>query len=454
MAANPCWLPVPDWLQPKAMTETTPARQLAATLLDQVEKQQASLGTLLPKAMPACPQRDQGLLQELCFGVCRWQFYLDTLITPLLHKPLRKRDAMGRILLRLGAYQLLFMRIPAHAAINETVSLASAFQLDAMKGLLNAVLRKIASTAHAIDAAAAKASHPEWLQAKIAHNWPDQAGEIFWQNNQRPPMTLRVNRQKTTREAYLQQLKEHDIAAHACRYAEFGLTLDQPVDVNDLPGFADGWVSVQDEAAQLCSALLAPQAGEHVLDACAAPGGKTSALLEHTPSIQLEALELDAQRARRIHENLQRLGQNARVHIADATALDDWWSGDHFDAILFDAPCSATGVIRRHPDIKLLRRENDIVPLANVQLDILQTLWQTLKPGGRLIYATCSIFPQENSRIIQRFLKQEAGARSECIAAPWGQDTGFGRQLLPQANGHDGFFYACLIKPTHALSST
>lgn len=402
------------------MPDSIPARQLAVTLLDQVTTQQASLSKLLPAALEKCPERDRSLLQELCFGTCRWHFFLDSLIAPLLHNPIRKRDALAKALLRMGAYQLLFMRIPAHAAINETVALANTFKLDALKGLLNAVLRKLASLELTPDHAAARASHPKWLQEKISHNWPEQAAEIFWQNNQRPPMTLRVNQLKTTRETYLEALEAQGIAASPCVFSDQGITLAQAVDVATLPHFRDGWVSVQDEAAQLCAPLLSPKAGEHILDACAAPGGKTGALLEFEPDIQLDALEMDALRAQRIDENLQRLGLKAKLHIAHAEALTEWWSGTAYDAILLDAPCSASGVIRRHPDIKLLRRENDIVPLANLQLSILTALWQTLKPGGRLIYATCSIFPQENSRIIQRFLKQEAGARLKTIVAPWG----------------------------------
>ncbi|MDX1451873.1 MAG: 16S rRNA (cytosine(967)-C(5))-methyltransferase RsmB [Oleiphilaceae bacterium] len=436
------------------MANSDSPRALAVEILSRINAQEASLASLLPEASARCAEKDRPLLQELCYGICRWQGFLDACYRPFLQTRINKKDQVARQLLRLGCYQLLFTRIPSHAAIFETVALAPQCGIPKLKGLINAVLRRVSEQEFVVNEDAAQLSHPEWMQAKIAHNWPEQARTVFWQNNQHPPLTLRINRQQSSREDYLTRLAEAEIAATACRFSPMGVTLEQGMDVTQLPGFAQGMVSVQDEAAQLCCEVLQPQAGERILDACAAPGGKTGALLEAEPDIQLEALDNDATRAQRISDNLTRLGYAIPIHIAPAEQLEQWWSGEPFDAILLDAPCSASGVIRRHPDIKQLRREGDIVPLASLQLGLLEQLWRTLKPGGRLVYATCSIFPQENSRIIQRFLKQQADASLKPIEAPWGLDTGFGRQCLPQPQGHDGFFYACLNKSTHALPST
>jgi 16S rRNA (cytosine967-C5)-methyltransferase len=282
---------------------------------------------------------------------------------------------------------------------------------------------------------------------KLRHNWPHDWQAILETNNTQAPMTLRVNARRFNRDAYLDLLCEAGIQAQATRFSPHGIQLAAPVPVDRLPYFADGAVSVQDEAAQLCTTLLDLAPGQRVLDACAAPGGKTCAILEACESLsEVVAIDESADRLPRIEENLTRLDLNATVQQADAANTDQWWDGQFFDRILLDVPCSATGVIRRHPDIKLLRRESDIVPLATIQLGLLNALWQTLKPGGRLVYATCSVFPQENHRIILRFLKQTDDAVLLEPDLLWGRDTDAGRQLLPVPQGHDGFFYAVLEK--------
>lgn len=421
-------------------------RALACQIVQGVVEDQQSLNTLLPAFSDRVPVKDKGLLQEIVFGVCRWYYLLDDLQNQFLKKPLPRQEQQVSNLLKIGAYQLHFTRIPKHAAINETVDASKQLGLGKFTALINAVLRKIANAPELGLESLAATSHAKWFQEKISHNWPEHAADIFHQSNQRPPMTLRVNQQKTDRNAYLDLLSQADIEAKPCHFSAHGITLAQPCRVEDLPHFAQGYVSVQDEAAQLCCELLDIQPKQNILDACAAPGGKTCAILEHESDITLTALDSDQKRSERIRENLERLQLKAEIKVAEGQDLDKWWDEKLFDRILLDAPCSATGVIRRHPDIKLLRKQDDIKQLADVQLHLLTSLWATLKEGGKLVYATCSIFPQENSRVVERFLKQEQSARLLPINSDWGIDTEFGKQLLPKENSHDGFFYACLTK--------
>lgn len=430
-------------------------RAFACHVLHNVAYEQKSLNTLMPLAIEQVEERDSALLQEIVFGSCRWYEYLKSVHNKFLDKPLHREDKLVESLLKIGAYQLLFMRTPAHAAINETVQASVELGIERFKPLINAVLRRISELPsiedpEQIEEALIVASYPEWIKEKLKHNWPKHWQSILRRGNERPPMTLRVNQQfseaEDPRQSYLKLLKEHEIEAKVCVYSPFGIQLIKPVSVMDLPNFADGAVSVQDEAAQLCCELLALEEGQNVLDACAAPGGKTGAILESQKKLRLTALDSEPLRAAMIEDNLERLNLKATIKVSRAEDLDSWWDGELFDRILLDAPCSASAVIRRHPDIKLLRQEGDIKALAELQLRLLTNLWQTLKPGGILVYATCSVFPQENSRIIERFLKQDASATLSIIEAPWGEDTGFGRQLFPQENGHDGFFYARLKK--------
>ena len=437
------------------------ARVLCALLVYQVCVQQKSLNTLLPEANKYVKEHDRALLQELTFGVCRWFFWLRSLYQPLLSKALHRNDFLVECLLCVGIYQLIFTRIPDHACLNETVEAAEKLGLSRFKGLLNALLRQISQTDYPLQDPEFKAqmnrlSHPQWFQDKLSHNWPDHWQAILSENNIHPPMALRINRafhaypsessDESIQQVYLEKLKIHGIAAQASSISSLGIILQQPCSVDALPDFPEGGVSVQDEAAQLSSHLLALSPGLRVLDACAAPGGKTCAILEKHADLTLTALDSDAKRAERIDENLTRLSLKAQIKIARAEQLDEWWDGQLFDRILLDAPCSATGVIRRHPDIKLLRQEGDITKLAELQLTLLNALWQTLASDGILLYATCSVFSQENNRIIERFCKQHEDAHVFAIEAEWGIDTGYGRQLFPQAGSHDGFFYARLTK--------
>ena len=260
-------------------------------------------------------------------------------------------------------------------------------------------------------------------------------------------MILRVNRRHNSRDAYLKLLSEAAVAAQPCDYSRDGIVLDAACDVRDLPGFAEGWISVQDEAAQLAADLLDLAPGQRVLDACCAPGGKTCHILEAQPQLAgVVAVDLEDKRLLRVHENLERLGLEAELIAADGRDTATWWDGKPFQRILLDAPCSATGVIRRHPDIKLTRQPDDIAALASLQGELLDAMWTTLEVGGILLYATCSTLPTENTEVIEAFLARTSGARELDIAGSFGVKQPHGRQLLAQEGGHDGFYYAKLIK--------
>lgn len=427
-------------------------RLAAANALATVMAGKASLGTSLPAQLPHVSERDHALTQELAFGTARWFQRLDGLASALLEKPLKAADRDLHALLLVGLYQLLFTRIPAHAAIDETVSSAKALKKPWAKGMLNAVLRRAQREHVEIFPTlerdpTIRLSHPRWLQKRLKQAWPDHWEAICAANNAHPPMSLRVNLRKTDRDAYLARLTEAGIGARATAYSAQGITLEQSCDVHQLPGFSEGHVSVQDEAAQLAAPLLELAANQRVLDACCAPGGKTCQILEREPSLaELVALDLEPRRLQRVRDNLQRLGLRAQLIAADGRDLAAWWDGIPFQRILLDAPCSATGVIRRHPDIKLTRQAEDIPALAALQGELLDALWQTLSVGGILVYATCSVLPEENSDTIAAFLQRQAGARELPINGAYGLPPGHGRQLLPEEGGHDGFYLAKLVK--------
>lgn len=389
---------------------------------------------------------DPPLLQEIAYGVCRFYSGLSYLVNRRLQKPFGPRDRDIELLLLVGLFQLLHTRIPDHAALAETVAAARSLRKEWATGVVNAVLRRLQRERDGLAAElaatddAVRTSHPPWLIDKLKTDWPADWPAILAANNERPPFCLRVNVRRESRADYLARLQAAQIEAAATLLAPDGIRLAQACDVFALPGFADGLVSVQDEAAQLCAGLFPPlTAGARILDACAAPGGKTAHLAELFPDAQITALDIDARRAQRIGDNLARLGLTANVQVADA-ARDDWWDGTPFDAILLDAPCSATGVIRRHPDSKWLRQRGDIAKLARQQQQLLTALWSKLRPGGTLVYATCSVLREENECVITDFLGKTADALAEPMAQTWGISCGPGRQLLPLHNGPDGFF--------------
>lgn len=423
-------------------------RAQAAKTIAQVLLRQASLASLMTPALEQVPEQDQNLLQELCFGTCRWQPKLQSIVGRMLEKPLKDKDSDVHALLLLGLYQLDYMRIPDHAALSATVEACKELNKNWASKLINALLRRYLSEKNQLadqlkSSPSFKTAHPNWLRKQIENNWPQKATDIFAANNDHPPFTLRVNTHIHQRQDVLNKLTD----SRATPFSPFGITLEKATDVLNIPGFQDGIISVQDEAAQLAPLVLKAEAGQRVLDACAAPGGKTGHVREVTPDIkEIVAVDLEARRLERVKENLLRLQQKATLICGDAGNTSAWWDGKLFDRILLDAPCSATGVIRRHPDIKILRKATDIKQLANIQLQLLINLWPLLKPGGRMVYATCSVLPQENTQVIEQFLTTHNDAQHEIISATWGIQQTCGRQLLPQINGHDGFYYASLIK--------
>lgn len=422
-------------------------RALAAVLAGR-----ASLGSSLPEQLAKVDPRDRALAQDLAFGTARWQPRLSLLAEKLMEKPFKAGDRDLEALLLIGLYQLFHTRIPAHAAIGETVGCVDKLKKSSAKGLLNAVLRRAQREYDSLlpgleHDPAARLAHPRWLQKTLKARWPEQWEAVATANNLHPPLILRVNRRQGSRDSYLANLAAAGIEAVPCAFSADGIRLLQPQDVTALPGFATGRLSVQDEAAQLAAELLELAPGQRVLDACAAPGGKTCHLLEREPGLaEVVALDADAGRLQRVEQNLARLGLTARTLAADGRAVADWWDGTPFQRILLDAPCSATGVIRRHPDIKLTRQSSDIAPLVQLQGELLDALWPTLEEGGILVYATCSVLPEENSDNLAAFLVRTPGARELDIPAPWGLAQPHGRQLLPQPEGHDGFYYCKLIK--------
>ncbi|WP_321361542.1 16S rRNA (cytosine(967)-C(5))-methyltransferase RsmB [Pseudomonas extremaustralis] len=427
--------------------------RLAATkALAAVLNGKASLNSSLPTQLDKVEDRDRGFTKDLAFGTARWQPRLSALAAKLLQKPFKAADADVEALLLVGLYQLLYTRVPAHAAIGETVGCAEKLKKPWAKALLNAVLRRAQRESEALLAElehdpVVRTAHPRWLQKSLKAFWPEQWEGICAANNAHPPMILRVNRRHHCRDAYLQLLTDAGIAAKPCVYSTDGIVLEAAADVRSLPGFAEGWISVQDEAAQLAADLLDLAPGQRVLDACCAPGGKTCHILEVQKDLAgVVAVDLEAKRLVRVRENLARLGLSAELIAADGRDTATWWDGKPFQRILLDAPCSATGVIRRHPDIKLTRQPDDIAALAVLQGELLDALWPTLEVGGILLYATCSTLPTENTEVIQAFLARTSGARELDLATTAGIKQPHGRQLLAQEGGHDGFYYAKLIK--------
>ena len=429
-------------------------RALAAQVLVRVVREGRSLTEVLPQLQANCSDaRDAALLQELVYGTLRWYYRLAALLRSLLRKPLRSRDSDIHGLLLIGLYQLGWLAVPERVAVHETVQAVHRLGKDWASGLVNAVLRGYQREQAKLDAQArrdtvAAYAHPAWLIGRLQADWPGHWRAILDANNERPPMCLRVNRQRLTRQEYLEQLSAAGLGARPVAHARQGICLDRAVSVQQLPGFASGSVSVQDAAAQLAAELLAPQTGQHVLDACAAPGGKAAHLLELQPDIRLDALDIDARRLERVAETLGRLGLHARLLAADAGAVAEWWDGEPYQCILLDAPCSASGVIRRHPDIKLLRRESDIAGLIERQAQLLAALWPLLAAGGMLLYCTCSVLADENSMQVTRFLQNRADAELLPIPASWGHECSPGRQILPGENAMDGFYFACIRKRT------
>jgi len=425
------------------------ARATAARVIAEVVQKKHSLNAVLTANLALLPENERSLCQQLCYGVLRWHPQLDAISQQLLNKALKAKDADIAALLLCGLYQLRDLRIPSHAAISETVNATKTLGKQWAKGLINASLRNYQRQYEEIENKlqqrdSAKYAHPEWLIEQFKQDWPDHWQAILNASNQQPPMMLRTNQQNGTRQDYLSRLIDADIPAKEIDVCAEGILLDKPCDVFQLPGFTDGDVSVQDGAAQQVASLLNLTPDLRILDACAAPGGKTCHILEHAPNNEVIALDIAANRLQQIEQNTDRLKLNATLIASDAADTDNWWDGQEFDRILIDAPCSGTGVIRRHPDIKLLRRPDDIASLAEQQQHLLKTLWPLLKSNGLLVYTTCSALKQENEQQIADFLQQHPEAEEIEASSPPAQRRPFGYQRLPGDDNLDGFYYACL----------
>jgi 16S rRNA (cytosine967-C5)-methyltransferase len=393
-------------------------RAHAARVVAQVAFEGQSLDKALAIALTSLDRdQDRGLLRALCYDSIRWYVRLDALLRKLLSKPSQRLDPEIHGLAIVGLCQLQQADIPAHAAVMETVNAAKILRQPRASGLINALLRRSqregAGLLESIDSdLALKTSHPRWLVEQLTADWADRAVSILGANNERPPFWIRVNTRRVSVDEYRKALAGRGFAvAQVARYPE-GLRLERAVDVNELPGFDEGFVSVQDAAAQWAARLIEPAAGDRILDACAAPGGKTCHLLELQPGIaELVAVDISSERTVRIQQNLARLGLTATLRVGDAAEPSPWWDGRRFDRILLDVPCSATGVIRRHPDVKLLRRREDIADLARRQSHLLRAMWPLLNPGGRLVYASCSAFSAENAEVVGPFLREAPDAK-------------------------------------------
>jgi len=438
-------------------------RATAAIIIAKVAYSHQSLTQVLSQSNEAISGENASLLKALCFGTLRtfqrWEAIMDAAMT----RPIKKSEGELRALIAVGLFQLIDSRVPAHAAISETVAATLVLKKKWAKGLVNALLRRVqrepewcAEISQKTDSA--KYCFPQWMLEKVKKDWPQHWMQIVAESNLQAPMTLRVNSLLNSRTDYLQHLIDAGINADSHPIAEDGIVLSAPMNVEQLPGFHQGWVSVQDASPQMTPYLLNLKPGLSVLDACAAPGGKTGHMLEKQPSLKCLALDVDANRLQRVTENLNRLSLKASYLEADAGDLDSWWKGELFDRIFLDAPCSGSGVIRRHPDIKLLRKPTDIAQLTSIQSHLLNQLWKTLAPGGRMLYSTCSIFRAENVHQITQFLSHHSDA-VEITESVIQQNlplqksfsnanlkAKYGWQIMPECQQMDGFYYSILLK--------
>ncbi|CAA6822642.1 MAG: Ribosomal RNA small subunit methyltransferase B (EC [uncultured Thiotrichaceae bacterium] len=427
-------------------------RSEAAKALYQVIYKQRSLTDVFNQDITKLKPEEQAFVKDICFGSLRWHYPINTLLEQLLVKPLKLKDRDIECLLRVGLYQLAYQETPDHAAVNETVKASKALKKPWAKGLINGVMRNFIREKHNyLDSITGEIgySFPSWLKKRVKKAWPEHWERILTASNQRAPMTLRVNLSKQSRYEYLARLDTVGISAKPHPSVNSAIVLDTPVRVSELPEFFEGAVSVQDAAAQMAAMLLKCESGMDVLDACAAPGGKTGHILESTTGLNVWALDQDPERLLRVDENLKRLQVQAKLVEADANNLSDWYDGKQFDRILLDAPCSATGVIRRHPDIKLLRKASDISQLVEQQSNLMGNLWSTLKPNGYMLYATCSILPKENEEQIEQFITRYQNVEVHPISVADKKVQQHGLQIFPGEGDMDGFYY-CLLQKTTA----
>lgn len=407
----------------------------------------AEFDAALAAARADAETRNAPLVQELVYGTLRHYRELAARRDALLEHPGRLGMQPVALLLLVALYELAALATPAHAAVHQAVEASRELGTGWAAGLVNAVLRRALREHPGPLEAPPREEYPQWLQHRILRDWGGQAEAVFAAGLARPPLSLRVNRLRAARDEYLRKLAAADMGARPGAFSPVAVVLDEPRPVAEIPGFGEGLVSVQDEAAQLAVPLLAPAPGLRILDACAAPGGKTAHILEAEPQIaEVVAVDRDPRRLVSIQDNLRRLGLAATPVAGDAARPDAWWDRLAFDRVLLDAPCTATGVIRRHPDIRLRRRPGDADRAARRQRRLLAALWPLLAGGGRLVYAVCSLLQSEGDEVISDFLRDREDASPEPFAARWGQATAFGRRTAPGDSGMDGFYYAVIIK--------
>ena len=433
--------------QPQSGTSHLNLRaQVIRTLL--AVQQGQSLASVMPIHLAKVSDRDRALYHELVLGSLRQWYSLKSITLPLLTKS--DNNETVETCMYVGIYQLLCTRLAPHGVISETVEAVKQLGYAPLSGLVNAVLRRVSrETLEFQEQLAQTHGLPSWLFKRLKKDWGlETLDQLCWDLQQVAPLTLRVNDRAVSRDEFLEILSEEKIEARKCEHSNVGLILEQAVQIPQLPGFEDGGFSVQDEHAQLCAQILPDLTGKVVVDACAAPGGKTAHLLERFDLKKLYAIDQDSKRLLRVSENLERLQLNAHADVeiltADATT---WTPTEQVDCIVLDAPCSAIGVMRRHPDIRLLRQSTDIAQTVELQKQILNHMWQQLKVGGTLLYITCSILKAENEQQMQNFFAEHVDAKEIKIDATWGIEQIHGRQLLPQTNAGDGFYY-CRIEKT------
>ena len=434
---------------------TVDTRALAARSLAEVAMRGASLREVMERNAPKLRDpRDRALLMALLSEGARWWLRFDAAIDQLLEKSLRHKDPAIHALLVLGLVQLEVLQLQDYAAVAATVEATRALKRPQLAGLVNAVLRRWQRERESLIARLdakpqTRHAHPKWLAKALARDWPEQSEAVMAADNVEPPLMLRVNRRRIARDALLAQFEAAGYAASSHPWLADALVLPHSSDVTRMPGFEEGLFAVQDGAAQVAADLAELRDGMRVLDACAAPGGKACHLLERA-DIDLTALEVDAKRGERIRQNLMRLRLDAKIVIGDAGAPGSWWKRQPFDRILIDAPCSATGVLRRRPDVRLHRRESDIAAMHEQQRRILSALWPLLAPGGRLVYITCSVLRAENEVIVGELLAQQQDARALAFTLPAGQVANIGWQILPGEGDLDGMYYAVVEKTVAA----
>lgn len=436
----------------KAINMHFAAAQATMKVVDSCQSLDQSMSEYLAR-MP----RHRTLFCEICYGACRYYYYFDAVLMQLLQKPIKANARVVHFILINACYQLVYMRTPDYAVVDQSVEAVKGSHFGWAEKVINGVLRNFLKHRDRLDAgisSAARHAFPEWLYREVDTHWHSHCEKILTASNKKPPLDLRVNRLKTSRHAYLDQLACAGIKAKPSKCCAWGVTLNEPMSVEQIPGFDCGLVSVQDESAQLTESVLPMAAGERVLDGCAAPGGKTGLLIEAQPELA-ELVAVD--RPERIHlprQNIVRLGiENANITLkaATLTAPETWWDGTPFDQILLDVPCSGSGVIRRHPDIKHRRKPEDIAKFSRQQLELLQAVWPMMINGGALVYITCSILPMENDAVIKEFIRMQPEARPQSLHAPDGITTQYGKQRLPGVHSGDGFYYCRLERVVNSI---